>query len=334
MLVAPVTVVIPAYEAAHHLSGTLQSVRNQTIGVDEVLVVDDGSSDDTAAVARSNGARVIQHEKNRGVSAARNTGVRAASNPWIAFLDADDLWKPHKTERQFRIVREHPETQVVFSDREHTRDGKVELPRFLPGHAPYCSVEKQPLGEDAYRLERTSLGRALFPGNFLKPSTLLLRSSLFEDIGGFDERFTAPDTLIGTCEDQDLALRLAVRTDPVVIESPLVIYRRREGTVSSNRIGLKLGYAYLAGKVLDEPERYPEGACDYFREKRPEVLREAAVMCMHEGAFDTAAGLLGRSLDDRIAPLTLVTRALCALGEPTFEILLRAKRKLGLPGLQ
>lgn len=328
----PISAVVPAYDATGYLAETLASVRGQTEPVDDVVVVDDGSGDETAAVARSQGARVVEHAENRGVAAARNTGVRAAENEWVAFLDADDLWKPRKIERQYDVVRRHPDVRVVFSDREHTRGGEIVRRRFLPDHPPYRRVEKTRLGDDVHRLDRASLGRALFPGNFLKPSTLLLHRDLFERVGGFDERFTAPGSLVGTCEDQDLALRLVVHTDPVVVEEPLVSYRLREGSVSSDTVGLKVGYAYLSDRVMAHPERYPEGAPEYFRDRKPQVLREAALVCMHDGDFETASLLLRRSLESRVAWKTLAALAACSLGERGFDALVKVKRALGLPG--
>lgn len=329
---APISAVVPAYEAADHLPAALESVHAQTTGVAEIVVVDDGSGDDTAAVARDHGARVVRHDTNRGVSAARNTGIRAARNDWIALLDADDAWKPRKTERQHGLLRRHRDLEVVFSDREHVRDGEVVLPRFLPTHEPYTRVEKEPLGDGAYRLDGASVGRALFPGNFLKPSTLLFHRELFEKVGGFDERFTAPDSPIGTCEDQDLSLRLVVHTDPAVVEEPLVRYRLRDDSVSSDSVGLKLGYAYLADKVAAEPARYPDGAVEHFRRRKPIVLRQAAVECMHEGSFDLASSLLRRSLRSGVTGRALGALLVCTLGERAFTALLSVKRTLGLPG--
>lgn len=334
MPTAPISAVVPAYEAASHLPAALDSVRAQTTEVSEIVVVDDGSSDDTAAVARGRGARVVRHETNRGVAAARNTGIRSAGHDWIALLDADDVWKPEKIERQYDLVRRHRDLRVVFSDREHVRDGEVVLPCFLPTHEPYTRVEKEPLGDRAYRLERASLGRALFPGNFLKPSTLLLRREIFDRVGGFDERFTAPDSSIGTCEDQDLSLRLAVHTDPGVVEEALVRYRLRDDSVSSDEIGLKLGFAYLADKVMASPDRYPEGAPEHFRRRKPAVLREAAVRCMHEGSFDRASALLRRSLRSGVTWRALAALLVCVLGEEAFAALLAVKRRLGLPGIR
>lgn len=330
----PISVVIPAYEAAPYLEDTVGSVRDQTVDVDEIVVVDDGSSDDTVRVAESLDVRLVRHEGNRGVSAARNSGVRAADNEWIALLDADDVWKRHKTERQWAVVQRHGNVDVVFSDREHVRGGEVVRARYLAEYEPYLGVERTELDPAVHRLDGDSLGEALLPGNFLKPSTLLFRRGIFEEAGAFDEKFTAPDSPIGTCEDHDLSLRLSVLTDPVVVEEPLVSYRLVEGGLSSDTVGMKIGYAYLAEKIVERPDRYPEGAPEYFRERRPGWLRTAAVRCMHDDRFELAGSLLRRSLRDRASMRTLLALAVCSLGPGPFRAALSLKRSVGLPGLR
>jgi glycosyltransferase involved in cell wall biosynthesis len=110
-----VSVVIPAYNAAHFVVDAIRSALNQTYEISEIIVVDDGSSDNTCEVAASiSGARVIRRA-NGGPGAARNTGVAAASGEWIAFLDSDDLWLPRKTEIQMSLVT--PEAGVIHSNR-------------------------------------------------------------------------------------------------------------------------------------------------------------------------------------------------------------------------
>ncbi|MGI8622251.1 MAG: glycosyltransferase family 2 protein, partial [Solirubrobacteraceae bacterium] len=94
----PITVLIPVYDRAVALDRALRSVARQSIVPTEVLVVDDGSCDDSRAVAERHGARVIAHERNQGQVAARNTVFAAATQPWIAFLDSDDDWLPDHLE--------------------------------------------------------------------------------------------------------------------------------------------------------------------------------------------------------------------------------------------
>jgi GT2 family glycosyltransferase len=103
-----ISVIIPVFNRGYCLAATLRSVLAQTFTDFEVIVVDDGSTDDSAAVARSFGGRVqVFTQTNRGVSAARNTGLRAARGKWIAFLDSDDFWRPQKLERQLAALQKH-----------------------------------------------------------------------------------------------------------------------------------------------------------------------------------------------------------------------------------
>ena len=109
-----VSVVIPCYNAAPYISDTIKSVLGQTRAVDEVIIVDDGSTDASAYIAGSFGypVRVIR-QANRGVSGARNRGVKEAEGDVIAFLDADDLWHPEKIEHQLAYLDDHPEVGAV-----------------------------------------------------------------------------------------------------------------------------------------------------------------------------------------------------------------------------
>lgn len=99
-----VSVVIPAFNAGRYLSSAIGSVLAQTMSVHEIVVVDDGSTDDTAEIARSFPGTLVIGGEHQGIASARNTGVRAASGEWLAFLDADDLWFPDKLERQFECL--------------------------------------------------------------------------------------------------------------------------------------------------------------------------------------------------------------------------------------
>ncbi len=102
-----VAVVIPAHNAAPWLPQALQSLRDQTLPPAEVVVVDDGSKDDTATVARAHGAKVVQ-QAQKGPGAARNRGILESTSPLIAFLDADDWFEPLKLERQCARMQQQP----------------------------------------------------------------------------------------------------------------------------------------------------------------------------------------------------------------------------------
>ena len=112
-----ISVIIPAYNSAAFIGDALASIQHQTHPVDEIIVVDDGSTDDTASAVEATGQEVIYlRQENQGPSAARNLGIRKASGNWIAFLDADDQWTPLKIEEQIATLEEYPELRLVASD--------------------------------------------------------------------------------------------------------------------------------------------------------------------------------------------------------------------------
>ena len=111
-----VSVVIPTYNRATELPSAIESVLGQTYPSVEVIIVDDGSTDGTEALIQTRFPRVrYLRQSNRGPAAARNAGIKAASGPYIAFLDSDDRWMPQKLERQIGLLRERPEVGLVFS---------------------------------------------------------------------------------------------------------------------------------------------------------------------------------------------------------------------------
>jgi len=120
---ARVSVLIPVYNGGRYLAAALDSVYAQTYSDFEVLIVDDGSEDDTPQVAaRYPAARYVRIDHS-GVATARNTAVRMSDGELVAFLDADDLWKPEKLEKQVRYLDAHPACQLVFTETENFFDG-------------------------------------------------------------------------------------------------------------------------------------------------------------------------------------------------------------------
>lgn len=159
------SVIIPAFDAARFLPDALEGARAQTWKPYETIVVDDGSTDTTAAVAETvDGVRCIRRP-HRGVSAARNAGIAAAGGDVFAFLDADDVWEPAKTLLQLDVLRRHPHVGYVLC---HKQD-------FLePGAIPPPWL---------------GAGGLTHPTLALVPSALLVRRAVIEEIGGFDDRF-------------------------------------------------------------------------------------------------------------------------------------------------
>jgi glycosyltransferase involved in cell wall biosynthesis len=230
-----VSVIIPAYNAARYLADTLQSALNQTLGDTEVIVVDDGSKDDTASVARSFPAVKYVHQANAGVSAARNKGAAHASGEFLAFLDSDDLWHPDKLRQQVMALRQHPES--VFS-RTEAVDDPARLTEIVHGTPR----------EDAPHVLIPDF-HASFLVPYLTTSTVMVRREAFEEAGGFDTR-------LRIAEDVDFYLRVLIRRPQVVkLTQPLVYKRPVPGSLGDDSVA---GYHQLLQVYDSFLARHPQ----------------------------------------------------------------------------
>jgi glycosyltransferase involved in cell wall biosynthesis len=187
------------------LREAVDSVRAQTCADFELIIVDDGSCDETAAALRRMGglARIITQER-RGVAAARNRGVSAATGRYLAFLDSDDLWLPDKLSIQLAFMTAHPETAICQTEEIWMRHGVRVNPRLR---------HRKPGGD----IFKRSLELCL-----VSPSAVMITRDLFVEIGGFDEN-------LPVCEDYDLWLRIAVDHWVALLPQPLVIKRGGHG---------------------------------------------------------------------------------------------------------
>ena len=236
-----VSVVVPAFNAAAFIEKTLRSVLAQTHKDLEVIIVDDGSTDDTAAICRQLGladARVqLVSTPNNGVAAARNTGIDRASGRYIAFIDADDIWHPTKIEKQLAALRRLPaDWGAVYT-----------LHRFI-------DPNDQVIEDDQGFVERSFiLGRNLILRPVGNGSSLLVRRDAAVAINGFDSSYA--EIGIGGCEDLDFELRLAAKYKIEAIPERLVGYRRHGAAMSSDRTRMAKAVIAVTEKCL---ERNPE----------------------------------------------------------------------------
>jgi glycosyltransferase involved in cell wall biosynthesis len=225
-----VSVIVAAYNYARFLADALDSVVRQTFADYEVLVIDDGSSDDTAAVVQPflDDARVHYYRTpHLGQSGAKNTGMRLARAPLLAFLDADDLWLPDKLARQVALLRADPALAVV-----HTR-------RLLIDESGRVLEYEQP------QLPRGLVLPRLFRDNFVCFSSVLARRPVLEEAGGFDNE-------LSLAIDYDLWLRVARRHRFDHVDEPLVCYRTGHASLS-RRIEERLAAVYyIRRRFLDE----------------------------------------------------------------------------------
>ena len=195
-----VSVIIPTYNRRWILREAIDSVFSQTFKDFELIVVDDGSTDDTGNLLASLKGINIITQKNRGVSAARNRGIEAASGMYLAFLDSDDLWLPEKLEYQMAFFDEHPEAMICQTQEIWIRRGRRINPK------------KRHQKVSGMFFER-SLALCL-----VSPSAVAVKKDLLLDVGKFDEELPA-------CEDYDLWLRIGARYPVFLVDKPLVIKR-------------------------------------------------------------------------------------------------------------
>jgi Glycosyl transferase family 2 len=206
-----VSVVLPTYNYGRYLGGALASALGQSHQDLEVLVVDDGSTDNSPAVvaAFEHDCRVRYYRRpNQGPAAARNFGIEQARGQFVAFLDADDLWLPWKLEYQLACFAAVPSPGLVYTRRL------------------LIDAEGRQLATAQLRMHRGRVLPHLFRNNFICFSSVVVRRDLLVDAGGFD-------TSVEHSEDYDLLLRLARTCAVDYVDCPLVLYRTWHGNLSS-----------------------------------------------------------------------------------------------------
>ena len=222
-----ISVIIPSWNRADQLVAALDSVCTQSVAPHEIIVVDDGSTDNTRELLARHypDVRYI-FQQNKGVSHARNTGITAAGGDWIALLDSDDRWKPCKLERQQQAIHANPAYKLCHSVEIWIRNGKRVNP--MRKHA-----------KQGGHIFRHSLPRCA-----ISPSAVLVRKDLLEEIGNFDEHLPA-------CEDYDLWLRLCARHPVLFLEEPLTIkYGGHADQLSRCYWGMDRFRVYALEKVI------------------------------------------------------------------------------------
>jgi len=216
-----ISVIIPTHRNRGFLPATLESVFAQTRLPDEVIVVDDGSTDDTPdrlrELSRRWPVRVVR-QPNAGVAGARNTGIAAAAGVWIALLDDDDLWPPDKLEWQAAFLRSHPDIGVVAG-----------LAAFLH----HARGLEEPLPA---QLGRLSMEDLLLQNRMFSPGQALLRRTVFDQVGLFDARLAGAD-------DLDLWLR-CVGGPGLWMEGRVALHYRMHATAASTDALMMLDRCY------------------------------------------------------------------------------------------
>jgi len=193
-----ISVIIPTYNRAHLLPRALDSILSQSCLPNEIIVVDDGSSDDTSVLMASLYPEIVFiQQSNTGVSCTRNVGIKRASGDWIAFLDSDDEWFPEKLEVQMNALYKNPELKICHTNEIWIRNGTRVNPKKKHERFGGWIFQK------------------CLPLCCISPSSVIIHKSIFDEVGLFD------DSLL-VCEDYDLWLRITARNPVLYIEKQLL----------------------------------------------------------------------------------------------------------------
>jgi hypothetical protein len=219
-----ITVVIPVYNGGRFIAEALDSAMAQTTPPSQIIVINDGSTDNTrdVLIAYQNRVTVVD-QANRGVAAARNLGLQIATGNFIAFLDADDVWHPRKLEMQLKEIRRHPEIQLLGT---RTFD--------YP-----CKMEPE-ISADA-QIEEISRDRLLIR-NYFTTSSVMIRREMVERLGGFDSS-------VPNVEDFDYWQRAAELGRMAILQSPLTGYRQVAGSMSRRPADVEQGLCRILQKL-------------------------------------------------------------------------------------
>src|SRR5215813_6293592 len=216
-----VSIIIPCYNQAHFLSDSIDSARRQTYSRIEIIVVDDGSSDNTSEVAASYKDVYCIRQPNQGLSAARNAGLRVCKGSLLVFLDADDRLLPNAIEAGATALNSHPDCAFVY------------------GHLKLIAADGSPLlTPKQVCVEKDHCLELLRRDYIWTPGVVMYRRNVFESVIGFD-------TLIDACADCDLNIRIA-RDWPVHCHGQEVLEYRKHTTSMSKNAGLMLRTAMAA----------------------------------------------------------------------------------------
>ena len=219
-----VSVIIPAYNQAQYLGDAIQSVLDQSYNDYEIIVIDDGSTDNTREVVAHFGDQVRYiWQENQGLGGARNIGIRAARGEFIGLLDSDDQWLPAFLETMISLTTRYPETAVYYCGVHCIDVDGRDLPQVT--RAPIVVTPGN----------RNAMYQTLLRANFLIPSTVVMRRSVVIAVGMFEQTLRS----IHGCEDWDLWLRIAPEYDFVGTSAHLVRYRLHGNSLSTDPTGMQ-----------------------------------------------------------------------------------------------
>ena len=304
-----VSVIIPCYNAARFVREAVASVLSQTYRPLEIIVINDGSTDDTEAVLQPYFGQIRYYSQpNHGLSATRNRAISLARGELIAFLDADDVWLPEKLARQVQCLMQNPEIGLV-----HTNYMKL-----------YDDTGER-VARQSQDLPNGNCYARLALGNVVQVSSVVLRRECLEKVGTFDDKIPRR-----TCEDYDLWLRMARHFDFAYIPEPLMLYRRHAANMSNNTQAITQDEAYVLQKALKaDPSLAAQAGAQAISERLADLLFAVGYRFFDDGDLAQAGPNFRHALRFRYSPYILMLWVATFLQEPVVSRLRRYKQSFG-----
>lgn len=242
-----VSIIIPTFNCALYIPETIESVLEQTYKDFEIIVIDDGSTDNTKEVLKPYIERGIVeyiYQKNQGVAAARNNGIISSKGDYIAFLDADDLWMPDKIRQQVQAFQQYAEAGLAFTDYLKFDESAVILQSATADNGRVQSWVNKHKGS-ASDLAHGWIYRESLWGNCMHTSSVIVRRDIFQEVGLFDGTFK-------TCEDYDLWFRIAHKYQVAYVDHVFCKYRYRTESLSGPYDIRELRWGLDSARVLEK----------------------------------------------------------------------------------
>ena len=266
-----VSVVVPTYNAGRYVGEAIESVLRQTYKNFELIVIDDGSTDNTEEVVKRYGKQVRYiKQKNSGIAEARNRGIHAARGELISFLDADDVFLKHKLERQVRYMSDHPDCAMVYGNYSMMDEDGTLIHEDMFAHMGVSCRSGMVLKELLLRC-------------FIWTCTVVVKEEVFQKLGFFDSKFVSG-------QDYDMWMRIAAAYKTGCVSEPLSVYRQNPNSITHKKAAARKPAEILV--VEKAFERFPgvKGQIPYAKvgKRMARVFFDCGYQAFHERSFSVA----------------------------------------------
>jgi glycosyltransferase involved in cell wall biosynthesis len=304
-----VSVIIPSYNASPFVHLAVQSVLEQTYDKHEIILVDDGSTDETRQVLSKFQGRITYiYQQNRGAAAARNAGIETARGDLVCFLDADDLWASNKLELQLEFLRQHRDVALLSGG----------CRKFMDRDAPYASftAAKSPEGSAARIFSAPEAFTELVRSNFIPTSTVMVRKECFEKVGTFDLDLIP-------VEDRDMWLRISARFGVAYLPWVLCDKRLHPSNISNDKVRM----LYTCARVLEKNRALFPGLAPakLWNKQLAKLYANAGRLSLMKHRRPEARRAAARSLKNALTAKAAVLLMATFMGRRTIRLFLRSR---------